>query len=174
MLMKAPIMSRRTLANGIVETLEPTETVDTSYRILCNIRNQRFNEMEYSVPVAVGMACVRKVMETIAEREIDIMFPLEVRYVDGDDNWLSMFHGGPRVSISIHDFADRDYRPYFDVIEQVFLEFGGRPHWGKVHSLGRAELRGLYPRFDDFRRLRGELDPEGRLLNEHLRRVFEA
>jgi FAD/FMN-containing dehydrogenase len=32
----------------------------------------------------------------------------------------------------------------------------------------------LYPRFDDFRRLRAELDPQGRFLNEHLRVLFDA
>ena len=57
--------------------------------------------MEYSVPADVGMACVREVMDTISEG-IDVTFPLEVRYVAGEDAWLSMFEGGPRVSISIH------------------------------------------------------------------------
>jgi FAD/FMN-containing dehydrogenase len=33
-------------------------------------------------------------------------------------------------------------------------------------------LAPLYPRFDDFRRLRAELDPRGRFLNEHLRGLF--
>ena len=49
---------------------------------------------------------------------------------------------------------------------------GGRPHWGKVHSLGYAELSLLYPKFDEFIALRAELAPEGRLLNDHLRTLF--
>jgi FAD-linked oxidoreductase len=173
LLLATPLLARRTLANEIAQAIEATEAVDASYRILCNIRNTRFNEMEYSVPAAVGMACVREVMDTIADG-IDVTFPLEVRYVAGESPWLSMFEGGPRVSISVHDFAERDHRPYFDRVEPVFRKYGGRPHWGKVHTLAAGELRELYPRFEDFRRLRAEFDPEGRLLNPHLRAVLDA
>lgn len=49
-------------------------------------------------------------MDTVAEG-IGVTFPLEVRYVSAEDSWLSMFEGGPRVSISIHDFAERDFTP---------------------------------------------------------------
>lgn len=173
LLLATPMLARRPLANEIAQAIEVTETVDASYGILCNIRNTRFNEMEYSVPAEVGMACVREVMETIADG-IDVTFPLEVRYVGAESPWLSMFEGGPRVSISIHDFAERDHRPYFDRIEPVFAKYGGRPHWGKVHSRAAGELRELYPRFDDFRRIRAEFDPDGRMLNDHLRTVLEA
>ena len=58
------------------------------------------------------------------------------------------------------------------MIEPIFWKYGGRPHWGKIHSLGARELSKLYPHFDEFRRLREELDPDGRMLNDHLRRLF--
>jgi len=48
----------------------------------------------------------------------------------------------------------------------------GRPHWGKLHSLDAGRLRSLYPRFDDFRRARAEVDPEGRFGNAYLARVL--
>ena len=51
-------------------------------------------------------------------------------------------------------------------------EVPGRPHWGKLHSLDAGRLRPLYPRFDDFRRVRAEADPEGRFANPYLTRVF--
>ena len=97
---------------------------------------------------------------------------LEFRYIKGDDLWLSMFSGGDRAAISIHRAADFDYRPYFDAIEPIFWKYEGRPHWGKLHSLGYAELSSLYSRFSDFINLRAELDPAGRLLNDHLRKIF--
>ena len=50
--------------------------------------------------------------------------------------------------------------------------FGGRPHWGKMHSQTAETLRGLYPRFDDFLRVRDELDPERRFANPYLDRVL--
>ena len=78
------------------------------------------------------------------------------------------------AAISIHRMASEDYRPYFDLIEPIFWKYGGGPHWGKIHSLGAAELTQLYPRFKEFQAIREALDPEGRMLNEHLRRVFLA
>jgi FAD/FMN-containing dehydrogenase len=170
--MLMPPNERRPQINALAEQIEPTEAVDVSYRILANVRNNRFNEMEYSVPRERGGDCLREILNTIAERQIDVVFPLEYRYVQGDDLWLSMFGGGDRAAISIHRTAEADYRPYFDVIEPIFWKYGGRPHWGKVHSLGYAELNELYPRLEEFRILRAELDPHGRFLNDHLRKVF--
>ena len=165
---------RRPLINGLAEQIEPSETVDASYRILSNVRSNRFNEMEYAVPREVGAECVREVLNTIAEKEIDVVFPLEYRYVKGDDLWLSMDEGGDRAAISVHRTASEDYRPLFDAVEPIFWKYGGRPHWGKVHSLGHAELTRLYPRFEDFRAIRASMDPDGRLLNDHLKKLFGA
>jgi FAD/FMN-containing dehydrogenase len=168
-----PPSERRPMVNAVAQSIEPSEFVDDSFKVLSNVRNNRFNEMEYSVPQAAGAACLREVLATIDQQAIDVVFPLEYRYVKGDDTWLSMSAGEEiHAAISIHRTAAADYRPYFDAIEPIFHKYGGRPHWGKVHSLGHAELTRLYPRFEDFRRLRQRLDPQGRLLNEHLRHLF--
>lgn len=173
-MMSIPPGERRPLINAAVAQTPPTEVVDVSYRILTNVRNDRFNEMEYAVPRADGAACLREVLATIAERQIDVVFPLEYRYVKGDDLWLSMDHGGDRAAISVHRTALADYRPLFEAVEPVFWKYGGRPHWGKLHTLGYQELKQLYPRLDDFAALRAKLDPEGRLLNDHLKYLLGA
>lgn len=73
-----------------------------------------------------------------------MVFPLEYRYVSRDDTWLSMSAGDEdHAAISIHRTAEEDYRPYFDLIEPIFWKYGGRPHWGKVHSLGAEKLTRL-------------------------------
>jgi FAD-linked oxidoreductase len=168
-----PVMLRRPLLNTIAGQIEPSEVVDVSYRILSNIRNDRFNEMEYSVPLEAGAECLREILHTIAAEEVDVVFPLEYRYVKRDDTWLGMSCGDEdHASISIHRTAGEDYRPYFDLMEPIFWKYGGRPHWGKVHSLGARQLTDLYPRFADFQELRAQLDPDGRMLNEHLRKLF--
>lgn len=166
---------RKPLVNGLAEQIQPTEVVDESYRILSNVRNNRFNEMEYSVPLENGAACLREVLHTIQAEEVDVIFPLEYRYVKRDDTWLSMSSGEEdHAAISIHRTAGEDYRPYFDLIEPIFWKYGGRPHWGKIHSLGARELTKLYPHFADFQALRQEIDPQGRMLNDHLRKLFIA
>lgn len=166
---------RRRRSNATASRIQPSETVDQSYKILSNVRNSRFNEMEYSVPVEVGADCLREILRTIYDQAIDVNFVLEYRYVGADKDWLSMSYGDhPHATISIHRAASEDYRPYFNVIEPIFWKYGGRPHWGKVHSLTHRELTELYPRFRDFMELRRELDPQGRMLNPHLRALFDA
>ena len=161
--------------NALAENAQTSEEVDLSYRILSNVRSNPFNEMEYSVPASNSAECVREILKTIYDEEIDVAFPLEYRYVSPEDPWLSMAYGEePHATISIHRSAFEDYRPYFNRIEPIFRKYGGRPHWGKVHSLEHNELNELYPRFRDFTEIREELDPRGRLLNTHLRKLFEA
>jgi FAD/FMN-containing dehydrogenase len=171
--MTVPPRERPPHIDGLARQVEPSERVDVSYRILSNVRNTRFNEMEYSVPLDAGADCLREVLKTVRDKEIDVVFPLEYRYVRGDDTWLGMSAGAEdHAAISIHRFAGEDYRPYFDAIEPIFWKYGGRPHWGKIHSLDAAALRRLYPRFDDFQAVRAALDPDGRMLNDHLRRIL--
>jgi FAD/FMN-containing dehydrogenase len=57
-------------------------------------------------------------------------------------------------------------------MERVMRAHGGRPHWGKLHSLGAAELADDYPRFGDFLALRDRLDPDRVFANDHLRRIL--
>ena len=104
---------------------------------------------------------------------MDVVFPLEYRYVKRDNTWIGVSSGNEdHAAISIHRTAGEDYKPYFDLIEPIFWKYGGRPHWGKIHSLGAEQLTKLYPRFREFQALRKKLDPKGRFLNDHLRHVF--
>lgn len=170
-----PPAERKPHIDGLAQQIGDSSLVDESYRVMSNIRNNRFNEMEYSVPLDAGAACLREVLQTIMEQEIDVVFPLEYRYVKRDDTWLSMSSGHEdHAAISIHRVAGEDFAPYFDLIEPIFHKYEGRPHWGKVHSLSRADLLHLYPHFQDFCTLREELDPQGRMLNAHLKKLFVA
>lgn len=171
--MQIPPQDRRPHINGLAEQAEPAERVDRSWRILANVRTHRFNEMEYSVPAAAGADCLREVLATIERERLDVVMPLEYRYVKRDDAWLSMSYGDEdHAAISVHRSASEDYRPYFSRIEPIFWKYGGRPHWGKLHTLDATRLRRLYPRFDEFLAVRRSLDPQGRLLNAHLKTLF--
>ena len=73
-----PPRDRQPLVDGLAQQIEATEAVDSSYRILSNVRNGRFNEMEYAVPLAAGAECLREILRTIKEKEIDVVFPLGI------------------------------------------------------------------------------------------------
>lgn len=167
-----PVALRGALINTLAAEIEPAISVQPSYQALTNLRFDRFNEMEYSVPANVGGDCLREILKAVIDNAVDVVIPLEYRVIEGDNTWLSMFTGGPRVSISVHRLASESYATLFDLVEPIFWKYGGRPHWGKVHTLGHEQLSELYPRFNDFVELQQQMDPEGRMLNPHLRKLF--
>lgn len=152
-----------------------TDTIRTgaSYQVFPHVRMVRFREMEYTVPAELGPACLREILNTIKDKNLPLAFPLEYRYVKADDIWLSMFEGQDGCSISVHQFGDLDYKTPFAEIEPIFWKYAGRPHWGKIHTLNAKQLAPLYPHhWQDFHRVRRELDPQGRLMNGHLQEIF--
>ena len=146
-----------------------------AYQVFPHVRMVRFREMEYTVPAEAGPACTREILDTISKKKLNLCFPLEYRYVKADDIWLSMFEGQDGCSISVHQFGDLDYKTPFTEIEPIFWKYGGRPHWGKIHTLDAKRLAQLYPRhWQDFQEVRRELDPRGKLMNSHLKTLFGA
>jgi len=145
---------------------------DASDRVFVTPRRVRFVESEYAVPresLAGVLAELRRAVPRLAE---PVMFPVEVRVAAPDDIWLSTAYGRDTAYVAIHQYTGLPYRAYFDLFESVVAGVAGRPHWGKMHSLDAARLGPLYPRFDDFRRVRAQVDPEDRFGNPYLSRVF--
>ena len=146
--------------------------VASSHRAFSSVRLVRFNEMEYELPAAAGPEALRELAAFVEAKKIQVHFPVEFRYVRGDDIWLSPFYGRDSVAISVHQYVGMDHEPYFRGAEAIFRNHGGRPHWGKMHSLKAAELSSIYPRWDDFQRQRERIDPKGVFLNPYLRGLF--
>jgi len=159
--------------SALKDALGPvSERVNRSYEVFGNLRNVRFNEMEYSVPAKDGLECLQEILYTIKKKKIDVVFPIEYRYVKQDDIWLSQFYQRDSCAISCHNFADRGYQQYFAALEPIFLKYDGRPHWGKIHTLTANDFAEKYPHWDDFKRVRSELDPDGLFLNAHIKQLF--
>lgn len=152
-----------------------TTRTGRSFQVFPHDRIVRFSEMEYTVPVEVGPACLKEVLATIEKKKLPLSMPLEYRHVKADDIWLSMYEGQTGAAISVHQYADLKYKKIFAEIEPIFWKYGGRPHWGKIHTLDAKRLKALYPRhWQDFQEVRLALDPQGKMLNNHLRRIFGA
>ncbi len=159
-------IAQSALPSGVLEDVS-----DQSWRLLSTTRPIKFNEMEYHLPRENGVETLRQIISMIDRRK-DAYFPMEVRFVAPDNAWLSPFNEGPCLSIAIHAAVDEPYDYFFSDFEPVHRANGGRPHWGKIHSLGPAELTDLYTDYDRFLELRREMDPDGRFLNPYLAKLF--
>lgn len=163
---------RRSLAQSAFKDAPADEAVDEGWKLLSNERPVRFNEMEYHLPLEAQMTALREVIGAIEKHRSDVFFPIEARVIDADDAWLSPFHGRVSGSVAVHAYYKDDYSFLFEIVEPILRKHGGRPHWGKLHSLKYADFAALYPRFKEAVEVRATLDPEGRMLNDHLRAIF--
>jgi FAD-linked oxidoreductase len=143
-----------------------------SYKVFSTYRIVRFNEMEYNVPVEAYPEVMKEVTQWINRHHHHVMFPVENRFVKGDDIFLSPAYQRDSAYIAIHAYHKKNYHAYFGAVEDIFKAYGGRPHWGKIHTLKKAELEKLYPEFDAFRHIRAAQDPHDVFLNPYLQTIF--
>jgi L-gulonolactone oxidase len=145
---------------------------DVSHRVFTSTRRVVFREMEYAVPREVGMQALREVRALVEDRGWRVSFPVEVRHAPRDDVWLSTAYERDSVYLAFHVNAQTDHTAYFTGVERLLTSYGGRPHWGKLHTRTAADLAGSYPRFADFVELRDRMDPDRLFTNDYLERVL--
>ena len=148
------------------------EFSDDSWRVFCSSRDVRFVESEYAVPRASVEAVLGELRAWFERTQAPVPFPVEVRFVGADDVWLSTAYERANAYVAVHQYHRMDPRPLFAAFEAIVAEHAGRPHWGKVHTLGADRLRELYPRFDDVLAVRDRLDPLRLFTNEHVRHLL--
>ncbi|MBM7771071.1 FAD-linked oxidoreductase [Actinokineospora baliensis] len=152
--------------------LSPRAYSDVSHKVFVTSRRVRFVESEYAIPRAALGEVLAELRARVPQLVEPVMFPVEVRFAAADDIWLSTAHERECAYIAIHQYRGMPYLAYFSLFESIVSAVGGRPHWGKVHTLDAEALRARYPRFDDFTRVRSEVDPDGRFRNPYCDRVF--
>ena len=147
--------------------------VDESYKVFASERHIKFTEMEYGVPRERGRELIEGVLEIATRPELHVAWPIEVRFVKGDDSFLSpsarpghLLRRGPPGPTS------SAWEPYMRRVESLARELGGRPHWGKRHFRTAADLAPAYPKWADFQAARKRLDPNGVFTNAYTDRVL--
>ena len=144
-----------------------------SMQMLPKKRDLKFDEMEYALPAEAGIECFLRIRERIKKKHRQIIaWRLLIRTVKSDDNYLSTAYKRETMTISLHHNAGLPFEHYFNDIEPLFREYGGRPHWGKKHNLQAADLRKLYPEWETFHRYRSRLDPENRFMTPYLQKLL--
>lgn len=149
------------------------DMIGWSNEVLPKERTLKFDEMEYFIPAQYGPECFQEIRDRIKEKHRKTVgWRVFYRTIAPDDAFLSTAHGRETVSIAILQNNTLPYWDYFKDIEQIFRKYEGRPHWAKKHTLTARELRPLYPRWDDFLKIRKDLDPDGMFLNDYLRELL--
>ncbi|MFE4588739.1 D-arabinono-1,4-lactone oxidase [Streptomyces laurentii] len=160
------------IARFAARAMSSREWTDHSYKVYASVRDVRFHEGEFAIPREQAADALRELKRWIDAHDERVSFPLEVRFSAADDIWLSTAQGRDTCYIAFHQYHRMPYQRYFRACQDILGGYGGRPHWGKMHDLGAAELRSRYDRFDDFVALRDTVDPTGVFANPYLDRVL--
>ena len=160
------------LSRFAASRLAKTVKMDRSYRVFASRRKVRFTEMEYAIPRRHATEAIPRVLEVAERADPPVGFPIEVRFVAGDDSMLSPAHDRDTCYIAVHQYRGMAWESYFRSVESIMDSYGGRPHWGKRHFQTAAMLADRYPRWDEFLAARARLDPDGTFRNQYLDRVL--
>jgi L-gulonolactone oxidase len=124
------------------------------------------------VPLAAVPEAIERIRSMVSRLSFPPLFPIEVRSSAADDIALSTGSGRTNGWIAVHQYRGAPYEAYFDAVEAIMVDLGGRPHWGKLHRRAAADLAPAYPGWDEFAATRARLDPDGTFANEYLDRVL--
>jgi alditol oxidase len=129
-------------------------------------------QSEYLLPRAHA-ADALAALQPAAGRLAPVVRTSEIRTIAADDLWLSPAY--QRDSVGFHFTWIKDWAavaPALALVEERLAPLRARPHWGKLFGTSPETVRGLYPRWDDFRRLMYRYDPAGKFRNDLLDRYF--
>src|SRR5579863_6731212 len=164
----------KTVSKISASSIANVNEINYSHRLFATPRMVRFQEMEYNIPADHTETVIHEIQECIHQQQFAVHFPLECRFVRADDIWLSPAYQRESAYIAVHMYRGMPYQSYFQHIEEIFKRYEGRPHWGKLHTCTAGELAALYPHWENFRRIRNDLDTQGIFLNEYLRELFDV
>ncbi|MGY3567283.1 D-arabinono-1,4-lactone oxidase [Sinomonas sp. RB5] len=129
-------------------------------------------QTEYLLPRARAAEALSAV-RALAARLAPLLYVSEVRTVAADEFWLSPSYR--QDSVALHFTwrpLQREVEAFLPELEAALTPFGARPHWGKLFAAPAASIAPLYPRFEDFRGLAAQRDPDGVFRNAYLDRLL--
>lgn len=144
-----------------------------SHDILPRARHLKFDEMEYALPAENGPDCFLEVREEIRKKwRKEVGWRVLYRTIKGDDALISSMYKKDSVTISLHHNAGLPFWEFFKAIEPIFKKYGGRPHWGKKHTLKAKELKQFYPEWEKFQEYREKFDPHQVFLSPYMKELL--
>jgi sugar-1,4-lactone oxidase-like protein len=148
--------------------LKEIRRTDLSEKIFNVPMPPKHRESEYAIPAEKAQQALAALKKMIEEQKIYVNFVIEVRYVKGDDFWLSPCYGRDTCFIGAYLYGNKNqyWSKYLTFFEELMLQYGGRPHWGKEFSIPAETIALQYPKWEDFLKLRQKLDPENLFSNK--------
>jgi alditol oxidase len=125
-------------------------------------------QAEYFVPRRHAIEAILAI-ERLRDQVTPHLLISEIRTIAADDLWMSPCYKQP--SVTIHFTLKPDWpavRQLLPVIERELAPFHACPHWGKLFTIPREQLKASYEKLPDFIELTKKYDPHGKFRNDFL------
>ncbi len=135
---------------------------------LCSPDGQIFRRIAKLTLAQEGQeAVIERIGLVLHDHRASMLNAVGLRMTRSDTFSLSPCFGRDTYWIDLF-FDGRDSQ--FDInLTEAVEDCGSRCHWGKYLALAPAHLRGQYPRLDQFKKVKAELDPDGLFANAYTR-----
>jgi FAD/FMN-containing dehydrogenase len=157
------------IVNGFLPDVNRTER---SYKVYNVPEPPIHRETEWAFDINLTPTLLREYKQMVEEKGHLINFIQEIRFVKGDDFALSPCHGRDSVYVGAYNADNQGWNELLADFEEMAIKHNGRPHWGKEFNIGAEYLNPAYPKWDEFAKLRNELDPDGRFMNPMMKELF--
>jgi FAD/FMN-containing dehydrogenase len=149
------------------------------YQVFCRgIATPQIN-VEIGVPLDRAGEVVAVLKEWHARTRPHMHYPIILRCTGPSAAWLSPSQGQETVYFGFVVYYAEDGSlseggmDFLRAVEEVLATQGGRPHWGKYFEKPLYDWPALYPQWEDFRRVRDDLDPQHRFANAFIDDLFD-
>ncbi len=164
---------RKWVNQQIVSRMLPdVNRIERSYKVFNVPEPPIHRETEWAFSIGLTPTLLREYRDMVNAQGHLINFIQEIRFVKGDDYALSPCHGRDSVYVGAYNADNNGWPELLSDFEQLAVKHQGRPHWGKEFNVGADYLRRVYPKWEEFIALRNAFDPERRLSNVMMERLF--
>jgi decaprenylphospho-beta-D-ribofuranose 2-oxidase len=152
------------------------QTIGTFFHPLDGIRNWNrvygpagFRQYQFVVPFGAE-STIRSSLERISHARAPSFVTVLKRFGPGNEGFLSFPMAGWTLAL---DFPARTpgLLNLLSSLDEDVLAAGGRVYLAKDSRVPAATLAEMYPRLEEFRKLRAAIDPDGRLASDLSRRL---
>ncbi|AZM60436.1 MULTISPECIES: FAD-binding oxidoreductase [unclassified Streptomyces] len=127
--------------------------------------------VQYQFVVGPGREdALRRIVRRVSERRCPSFLAVLKRFGEADPGWLSFPMPGWTLALDVPASLP-GLGGFLDELDEEVAGAGGRVYLAKDSRLRPELLAAMYPRLDDFRALRAELDPRGVFTSDLSRRL---